>query len=753
MPQRSQSSKSNSGGPGVSSVNSLENDFSYLQMQNERSVGVPRQQQQRRTSPKSLSQSNVRTSNTSLNTAIYQEQRIRNSATEQHAVDPLTSASSKSSVQSQSSTVKTARVAGARAKKKVVMVPDPGRSHTARSGLPLQPQCLPLLPAGGHVSPSEHSQSQQQHSTKPSIVHSGLPSEDMMTSRTYGGTTQQLHAPHVPGPVGSGSSYSTFSKSSGASSLTWTSSITSPSDGSMNISNSRKVEKNEKTGHHRLGGQRRGAVRKGKVHAVLDHQFRAARFNQPTFCAHCNDFIWGLVGKQGYLCALCNLAVHKRCHADVVFACTKTVEKQDLGNEPHEFKVKTYSSLTFCEHCGTLLWGAIKQGMQCTHPNCKMNVHKKCMKKVPPLCGIFAPGSAMIGQMEEMMRNANNESNTLMPSVKSNVCLSDFTLLSVLGRGSFGKVMLAERKTTKLVYALKMIKKSDVVEHDDYECAKVEKNVLSVANGCPFLAHCYSTFQSEDRLFFVMEYLNGGDLMFHVIKDGSFSESRARFYMAEIVLALEYLHSIGVIYRDLKLDNVLLHSSGHVKLADFGMCKEGITNENPFTSTFCGTPDYIAPEILMYEPYGVSVDWWSLGILCFEMLTASQTFQVETEDELFEAILTQEITFPSYLSGNAKHLISAFLNRDPKRRLGCGPEKTSAIKTHSFFRRLDWNLLGARQLPPPFIPKVSNTADTCMFEKKYLTEKASLTPLNRKTIEQIDQMEFHDFSYVAETFL
>ncbi|KNC78295.1 AGC/PKC/PKCH protein kinase, partial [Sphaeroforma arctica JP610] len=367
-------------------------------------------------------------------------------------------------------------------------------------------------------------------------------------------------------------------------------------------------------------------------------------------------------------------------------------------------------------------------GMQCTHPNCKMNVHKKCCKKVPPLCGIFQPGS-QVDKLAEAMAKANNESNSLITSVTDNVNLRDFNLLSVLGRGSFGKVMLAERKTTKKVYALKMIKKSDVVEHDDYECAKVEKNVLSVSNGCPFLAHCYSTFQSEDRLFFVMEYLNGGDLMFHVIRDGAFPEVRARFYMAEIVLALDYLHNIGVIYRDLKLDNVLLHSSGHVKLADFGMCKEGITPENPFTSTFCGTPDYIAPEILKYEPYGISVDWWSLGILCFEMLTASQTFQACTR------------------------LISAFLNRDPRRRLGCGPNKANDIKSHPFFRRLDWNAVSSRQATPPFVPKVSGTADTAMFEKKYLTEKAALTPLNKKTIGQIDQMEFHDFSFVAPNFL
>eukprot|EP00123_Amoebidium_parasiticum_P001658 comp12819_c0_seq1/m.7967 comp12819_c0_seq1/g.7967 ORF comp12819_c0_seq1/g.7967 comp12819_c0_seq1/m.7967 type:complete len:530 (-) comp12819_c0_seq1:787-2376(-) len=502
---------------------------------------------------------------------------------------------------------------------------------------------------------------------------------------------------------------------------------------------------------------RRGAVRKNKIHPVNEHQFQAHQFKQPTFCSHCGDFIWGL-GKQGYMCNECGVVVHKKCHADIVSKCVKVLKENLEIKRPHNFKTSTYMTPTFCDHCGSLLWGAVRQGMQCQEQKCKMNVHKKCKDSVAPLCGIHGGLTKIDPEaMKKLYEQANAQLRLepvpqMVHTVSKNVSLNDFNFLAVLGRGSFGKVMLAERKGTRDVFAIKMLKKADIVEHDDFECAKVEKAVLSVAGDCPFLTKLYSTFQTDDRLFFVMEYLNGGDLMFQIRKDGYFPEPRAQFYAAEIVTALDYLHSKGIIYRDLKLDNVLLDSEGHIKLADFGMCKDGI-KPGDTTATFCGTPDYIAPEILLELDYSFSVDWWALGILMFEMMAGRPTFEAETEDELFDAIKSANVHFPPYISEVARNCIKGFLERDPTKRLGCKAEGAWEIRRHDFFKGLEWSRLEKRKIQPPLVPPVKHNQDTSQFDKEFVKEAPMLTPTNQSEIGQIDQSDFKGFSYINPSFL
>eukprot|EP00064_Thunnus_orientalis_P010202 superscaffoldBa00001359_g10228 len=275
--------------------------------------------------------------------------------------------------------------------------------------------------------------------------------------------------------------------------------------------------------------------------------------------------------------------------------------------------------------------------------------------------------------------------------------LGDFDLIRVIGRGSYAKVLLVRLKKNEQVYAMKVVKKELVHDDEDIDWVQTEKHVFEQASTNPFLVGLHSCFQTESRLFLVIEYVNGGDLMFHMQRQRKLPEEHARFYAAEICIALNFLHEKGIIYRDLKLDNVLLDHEGHIKLTDYGMCKEGI-RPGDTTSTFCGTPNYIAPEILRGEDYGFSVDWWALGVLMFEMMAGRSPFDIitdnpdmNTEEYLFQVILEKPIRIPRSLSVKAASVLKGFLNKDPKERLGCQVQTGfTDIKSHTFFRSIDW---------------------------------------------------------------
>ncbi|XP_071393393.1 protein kinase C epsilon type isoform X5 [Centroberyx affinis] len=581
--------------------------------------------------------------------------------------------------------------------------------------------------------------------------------------------------------------------------------------------------------------KRQGAVRR-RVHQVNGHKFMATYLRQPTYCSHCRDFIWGVIGKQGYQCQVCTCVVHKRCHELIITKCAGMKKQEDTPvgsqrfsvNMPHKFSIHNFKVLTFCDHCGSLLWGLLRQGLQCKV--CKVNVHRRCESNVAPNCGVDARGIAKVlsdlgvtpdkisssaqrrkklpqGQdpqqplsgtpqteddrsksaptspCDQDLKELENIRKALsfdhrgeehkkhpvtsassgeggkengevkghsVPEAKR-MNLTDFVFIKVLGKGSFGKVMLAELKGSDEVYAVKVLKKDVILQDDDVDCTLTEKRILALARKHPYLTQLFCCFQTKDRLFFVMEYVNGGDLMFQIQRSRKFDEARSRFYAAEVTSALMFLHQHGVIYRDLKLDNILLDAEGHCKLADFGMCKEGILN-GVTTTTFCGTPDYIAPEILQELDYGPSVDWWALGVLMYEMMAGQPPFEADNEDDLFESILHDDVLYPVWLSKEAVSILKAFMTKSPNKRLGCvmaqGLEE--AIKLHAFFREIDWTLLEQRKIRPPFKPRIKTKRDVNNFDQDFTREEPVLTPVDDTIIKQINQDEFKGFSYFGE---
>jgi len=329
--------------------------------------------------------------------------------------------------------------------------------------------------------------------------------------------------------------------------------------------------------------------------------------------------------------------------------------------------------------------------------------------------------------------------------------VKDFRFLKVLGKGSFGKVLLAELKNSQNFYAVKALRKDSVLEDDDIECTMIERKVLALGVKHPFLCHLFCTFQTDSHLYFVMEYLNGGDLMFHIQQQGRFDTERARFYSAEIVCALRFLHRKGIVYRDLKLDNLLLDYEGHIRIVDFGMCKLQVYLDKT-ADTFCGTPDYMAPEIIKGMKYTHSVDWWSFGVLLYEMLIGQSPFNGCDEDELFWSICNEQAYFPRFLSKEAKQILLLLLEKNPANRLGVSESIHGDVRTQPFFKPIDFNKLEKRQVVPPYKPKLKNPMDVSYFDTAFTDEPVKLTPVDKEFLEDLNQIQFKGFSYTNKIY-
>ena len=325
------------------------------------------------------------------------------------------------------------------------------------------------------------------------------------------------------------------------------------------------------------------------------------------------------------------------------------------------------------------------------------------------------------------------------------VTLNDFKLLKVLGRGTFGKVVLVQYKLTKKYYAMKIMKKDVILESGQVTNTLLEKNILQNLN-YQFLVGMDFCFQTQERIYFVMNFIRGGELFKHLLNCKFFPEEKAKFYSAIVGLALEYLHTHGIVYRDIKPDNILIDEDGYLKLADFGMAKMLKDQEKAFS--LCGTPEYFSPEIITREGHNKAADWWSYGILLYEMLFGIPPFYSKNTEKMFDLITKAELKFPKKIevSEDAKDLIKKLLIKNQDLRLGAeGGFET--IKKHSFFKGFDFKALEEKKLEAPFIPVLRGSMDLSNFDSKYTSEDIAISESSPNTLEFIknNQEQFEDF--------
>ncbi|XP_023374052.1 ribosomal protein S6 kinase beta-2 isoform X2 [Otolemur garnettii] len=405
---------------------------------------------------------------------------------------------------------------------------------------------------------------------------------------------------------------------------------------------------------------------------------------------------------------------------------------------------------------------------------------------VCPLAELKAAGLEPVGRYEEVELTETNVN--LGPERIGPHC---FELLRVLGKGGYGKVFQVRKvQGTNLgkIYAMKVLRKAKIVRNaKDTAHTRAERNILESVKH-PFIVELAYAFQTGGKLYLILECLSGGELFTHLEREGIFLEDTACFYLAEITLALGHLHSQGIIYRDLKPENIMLSSQGHIKLTDFGLCKESI-HEGAVTHTFCGTIEYMAPEILMRSGHNRAVDWWSLGALMYDMLTGSASpaspgggwvgvggdpflgrsgwrparllltvcllqppFTAENRKKTMDKIIKGKLALPPYLTPDARDLVKKFLKRNPSQRIGGGPGDAADVQKHPFFRHLNWDDLLARRVDPPFRPCLQSEEDVSQFDTRFTRQTPVDSPDDMALSESANQA-FVGFTYVAPSVL
>ena len=356
--------------------------------------------------------------------------------------------------------------------------------------------------------------------------------------------------------------------------------------------------------------------------------------------------------------------------------------------------------------------------------------------------------------------NLLEESGFALDQAARKMSASDFEPLRCLGKGTFGTVLLVRQISTGRLYAQKQFKKASLTMRTQLvEQTKTERVILESINRHPFVVKLYYAFQDHEKLYLILEYAQGGELFTRMLTERMLPEDKAAFYMAEMVLALEHLHhNVGVVYRDLKPENILLDADGHILLTDFGLSKVAVDG-NHHCRSMTGTLEYMAPEVLMQESYGTAVDWWSFGILGFDLLTGASPFRANNEAKIKYKILKQKLAFPFFLSPDARDLLTRLLRKDPRKRLGaCMPKDMDTIKKHRFFRKIDWKKLELRELEPPIKPLITNPELAENFSSEFTNLALSPVTSPRAQDWDIDSTEgdsnpFGGFSFVASKSL
>jgi len=313
----------------------------------------------------------------------------------------------------------------------------------------------------------------------------------------------------------------------------------------------------------------------------------------------------------------------------------------------------------------------------------------------------------------------------------------DFEFLKLIGRGTFGKVFQVRKRDTKRIYAMKVLSKKEIIAKKEVAHTIGERKILQRSLECPFLVGLKFSFQTDRDLYLVTDFKSGGELFWHLQKETRFTEERARFYIAELVLALEHLHKYDIVYRDLKPENILLDATGHVALCDFGLSKADLPTDQ-LTQTFCGTTEYLAPEILLDEHgYSKIVDFWSLGVLLFEMCCGWSPFYAEDTQQMYKNICFGRIRFPRGVIGeDGKQFVKGLLNRNPKHRLGAQRD-AAELKEHPFFKSIDWTALTLKQVTPPFKPNVESDESTANFDVEFTG--ADISSFQESSEESLDE--------------
>jgi len=352
---------------------------------------------------------------------------------------------------------------------------------------------------------------------------------------------------------------------------------------------------------------------------------------------------------------------------------------------------------------------------------------------------LFSDGS----DTQQPIEDADNDHEELIgdePSTKKSKTFEDFDILKHIGEGAYGKVYQVQCRESDRIYAMKVLKKHHLLKTNSVGYTITERDILRKMKH-PFIIQLHNTFQSQERVGFVMDYVSGGQLFFHLRREAILSESVARFYCAELILALEHLHANHVIHRDLKPENILISATGHVILTDFGLAKEQVETDDG-ASTFCGTMEYMAPEMIKGEKYGKSADFWSVGVLLYDMLKGNPPFRNKNKKKLQDEICSKKIAMSSYWQKDTHSIIRGLTMKDPSQRL-----KLAEIKAHPFFSSINWQHLLEKNTVPPFVPATpKGDLDVSNFDEAYINKPISWSIGPALSNSQEDQFKGFSFS-------